>query len=53
MKITPEVVEKHGISKNEFKKICILLKRNPNLVELGIFQLCGMNIALTNHQKFI
>ena len=37
MKITPEIVEKHGLSKSEYKKICKLLKREPNLVELGIF----------------
>ena len=37
MKITPEIVEKHGLSKSEYKKIYKLLKREPNLVELGIF----------------
>ena len=31
MEITPEIVEKHGLSKTEYKKICGLLKRNPNL----------------------
>ena len=27
----------HGLKKDEYKKICELLKRNPNLTELGIF----------------
>ncbi len=27
----------HGLKKEEFKKICDLLKRKPNLTELGIF----------------
>jgi len=37
MKITPKIVENHGIKKNEYKKIISLLGREPNLLELGIF----------------
>ena len=37
MKITSEIVEKHGLSQNEYKKICELMKREPNIIELGIF----------------
>jgi len=37
MSISKEVVEKHGLTQVEFKKICELLKRTPNLLELGIF----------------
>ncbi len=37
MKITDEIVAKHGLKKNEFSKIKTLLKRDPNLLELGIF----------------
>ena len=37
MEITSSIVDKHGLTKAEFKKICELLKRKPNLVELGIF----------------
>ena len=37
MKITTEIVEKHGLSLNEFSKIKKILKREPNLLELGIF----------------
>ena len=32
-----DIVKKHGLTKYEFKKICELIKRKPNLVELGIF----------------
>jgi phosphoribosylformylglycinamidine synthase len=37
MKITNEVVEKHGLKIEEYSKIKKLLKREPNLLELGIF----------------
>src|ERR671938_357179 len=35
--ITPEIVEQHGISPDEYQKIVHLLGREPNLTELGIF----------------
>ena len=37
MKITDKIVEKHGLKKEEYKSIQKLLKREPNLLELGIF----------------
>jgi phosphoribosylformylglycinamidine synthase II len=37
MKITNTIVEKHGLSIDEYSKIKELLKRDPNLLELGIF----------------
>ena len=37
MKITPEIVDKHGIKPNEYKKIISLIGKEPNLLELGIF----------------
>ena len=37
MKITNDIIKKHGLSKKEYINICDLLKRNPNFVELGIF----------------
>ena len=43
----------HGLNKDEFNKICDLLKRTPNLTELGVFQRCGMNTVHINHQRFI
>ena len=37
MKITNEIIEKHGLKLDEYKTIQKLLKRNPNILELGIF----------------
>ena len=37
MKITNTIVEKHGLKPDEYSKIKELLKREPNLLELGIF----------------
>jgi phosphoribosylformylglycinamidine synthase subunit PurL len=37
MKITDKIVEKHGLKLQEFEDIKKLLKREPNLLELGIF----------------
>ncbi|MEC9066729.1 MAG: phosphoribosylformylglycinamidine synthase subunit PurL [Pseudomonadota bacterium] len=35
--ITPEVVEQHGLSPEEYERVLHALGREPNLVELGIF----------------
>jgi phosphoribosylformylglycinamidine synthase subunit PurL len=37
MKITNQIIEKHGLELNEFENIKKLMKRDPNLLELGIF----------------
>ena len=37
MKITNTIIEKHGLKLDEYKNIQKLLKRDPNLLELGIF----------------
>tara|TARA_Y100001970_G_scaffold291504_1_gene428915 strand:+ start:383 stop:2563 length:2181 start_codon:yes stop_codon:yes gene_type:complete len=37
MKISSQVVEKHGLNLEEYSNIIKLLKREPNLLELGIF----------------
>jgi len=37
MEITPEIIKKHGIKTEEYKKIVSLIGKNPNLLELGIF----------------
>ena len=37
MEITNEIVERHGLKLEEYKTIQKLLKRDPNLLELGIF----------------
>jgi phosphoribosylformylglycinamidine synthase subunit PurL len=37
MKISDQIIEKHGLKNNEFENIKKLLNREPNLLELGIF----------------
>ena len=35
--LTPEIVSAHGLSQDEYARICKVLSRDPNLLELGIF----------------
>ena len=35
--ITPDIIEQHGISNEEYNQIKNILDRDPNFVELGIF----------------
>lgn len=35
--ITPEIVEQHGLTPDEYQRVLKVLGREPNLVELGIF----------------
>ena len=37
MIVNEQIAIDHGLKKDEFKKICTLLKRIPNITELGIF----------------
>ncbi len=37
MKISEKIIEKHGITKSEYKRIITLVGRELNLLELGIF----------------
>ena len=37
MEVNEKIAIEHGLKKEEFKKICNLLNRNPNITELGIF----------------
>ena len=37
MEVNEKIAIDHGLKKEEFTKICDLLKRTPNLTELGIF----------------
>jgi phosphoribosylformylglycinamidine synthase II len=37
MKVNEKIAVDHGLKKDEYKKICDLLKRVPNITELGIF----------------
>ena len=35
--ITPEIIREHGLTFEEYSRITRLMKRDPNLVELGVF----------------
>ncbi|MER3430502.1 MAG: phosphoribosylformylglycinamidine synthase subunit PurL [Blastocatellia bacterium] len=35
--ITPEIIKQHNLTEEEFEKIRIILGREPNLTELGVF----------------
>ena len=37
MIVNEQIAIDHGLKKDEYKKICDLLKRIPNITELGIF----------------
>jgi len=37
MKISKETISNHGLKESEYKKIILLIGREPNLLELGIF----------------
>tara|TARA_Y100000590_G_scaffold134767_1_gene154185 strand:+ start:10104 stop:12290 length:2187 start_codon:yes stop_codon:yes gene_type:complete len=37
MKISSNIIEKHGLKISEYKKIVSLIGRDPNMLELGIF----------------
>ena len=37
MEVNEQIALDHGLKKEEYKKICDLLKRVPNFTELGIF----------------
>ena len=37
MKVNEKIAVDHGLKKQEYKKICEMLKRVPNITELGIF----------------
>ena len=37
MAISPDIIDKHGIRPEEYKKIVKLIDKEPNLLELGIF----------------
>ena len=36
-KVTPEMVKQHGLSEEEYDRICSILGREPNFTELGIY----------------
>ena len=52
MKIDNQLIEKHGLTLDEYNTIKKLINREPNLLELGIFSY-RMNIVHTNLQEYI
>ena len=47
------MLKDHNINNQEYKMILEIMGREPNILELGIFRLCGVNIALINLQKMV
>ena len=52
MIVNEQVAIDHGLKKDEYAKICELLKRTPNITEQVFFLQCGMNIVLINLLDF-
>ena len=50
MEVNEQIAVDHGLKKEEYKKICDLLKR---LLSWVYFLQCGMNTVPINHQDFI
>ena len=48
MKITPEIIDKHGIKPEEYKKIISLIEKKPNLLEIGIFSAIALGTLYLN-----
>ena len=53
MIVNEKVAIDHGLKKDEYKKICDLLKRVPNITELGIFSAmwnehCSYTVSYTH-----
>ncbi|MCP5464449.1 MAG: phosphoribosylformylglycinamidine synthase subunit PurL [Deltaproteobacteria bacterium] len=57
MKITPELIAEHGLSKEEYQKVLEILGREPNINELGIFSVmwsehCSYKSSKVHLKKF-
>ncbi|MEJ2016657.1 MAG: phosphoribosylformylglycinamidine synthase II, partial [Limibacillus sp.] len=37
VKVTPEIVAEHGLCEEEYGRVLVIMGREPNLLELGIF----------------
>ena len=53
MSISSKIIEQHGLKPDEYVNIKKLLKREPNLLELGIFSAMWNSIVLINPQENI
>jgi phosphoribosylformylglycinamidine synthase len=56
-KITPELIEQHGLSPQEYQRIKAILRREPNYTELGIFSVmwsehCSYKSSKVHLKKF-
>ena len=49
--ITPEVIAQHGLTKAEFGNIKKALGRDPNVTELGVFELWCVHADSGNRWK--
>ena len=54
MQISSEIIKKHGIKLEEYKKIVSLIGRDPNLLELGIFSaMWNEHCSYKSSKKFL
>ena len=54
IQVTETEAIKHGLKKEEFSKICELLKRTPNITELAIFSaMWNEHCSYKSSRKFI
>src|SRR5947208_15891663 len=52
--ITPELVQKHNLTPDEFTRIKEILGREPNYTELGIFSvMCGEHYSYKNTRPLL
>ncbi|OGL41742.1 MAG: phosphoribosylformylglycinamidine synthase II [Candidatus Schekmanbacteria bacterium GWA2_38_9] len=56
-KVTKELIEAHGLTEDEYKRICEILGRDPNYTELGIFAVmwsehCSYKSSRVHLKKF-
>ena len=47
MIVNEKIAIDHGLKKDEYKKICELLNRTPNITELGIMSSFSNNVVVT------
>ncbi|MBI4714364.1 MAG: phosphoribosylformylglycinamidine synthase subunit PurL [Nitrospirae bacterium] len=57
MEITPKILERHGLSEEEYHRIVKILGRDPNWVELGVFSVmwsehCSYKSSRVHLKKF-
>ena len=57
MKITPVIIEEHGLSPDEYDKVVEALGREPNIIELGVFSVmwsehCSYKSSRVHLKKF-